>query len=320
MLRIFLATLGFCLFGLLILFCLSTFSTPIQYDVVSRVEESLTENSTKDVSTKDVAVEADGRDVTLKGSAKTTTARARLGEIASNVWGVRSVKNDVSVDSKTKPESSTDINADKDSGDSILAKAKIAVDAFKSKLEEKTLNPKKTPAIKMSAKKSSITKSATLNAKDKMSVKSVFEQKKPSPDLHTRKVELSELDTANVKSCFEQYAEVISSGKVKIDDANLSIHDSSFPTLDKLAKIANECVNSKITILGHTDLAGEKKQNQILSTKQAQVVVSYLLNKGLSADRLAAIGFGESRPIKANITEAGRLANRRIEITVEELL
>jgi chemotaxis protein MotB len=73
---------------------------------------------------------------------------------------------------------------------------------------------------------------------------------------------------------------------------------------------------------GHTDdrpiSSNQFPSNWELSTARAVAVVKYLATRGLPADRLAAAGFGEFRPIDTSGTEDGRRKNRRIEITFDQ--
>ena len=66
---------------------------------------------------------------------------------------------------------------------------------------------------------------------------------------------------------------------------------------------------------GHTDSIGSDGYNHELSKKRANSVVQYLVqNHGVAADRLMAIGYGESRPIAPNESDSGRQKNRRVQI------
>lgn len=81
-----------------------------------------------------------------------------------------------------------------------------------------------------------------------------------------------------------------------------------------------------IEIDGYTDSKGTVEYNIDLSQQRAQAVVDYLLDKGISKNRLQSKGFGESLPAAANETEAGkddpesRQLNRRVEMKIVEIL
>ena len=75
--------------------------------------------------------------------------------------------------------------------------------------------------------------------------------------------------------------------------------------------------DSRASIQGHTDHVGGKNFNQALSEERASAVANAIKQHGISADRVSAVGFGESRPVANNETPDGRSANRRVEIVFE---
>jgi hypothetical protein len=85
------------------------------------------------------------------------------------------------------------------------------------------------------------------------------------------------------------------------------------PVLEEVARIMNEHPDVQVEIDGHTDNIGSDDANMALGLKRAQSVKQYLVNKGISGDRLITKSFGESKPIDTNDTELGRARNRRIE-------
>ncbi|NOZ89921.1 MAG: OmpA family protein, partial [Epsilonproteobacteria bacterium] len=77
------------------------------------------------------------------------------------------------------------------------------------------------------------------------------------------------------------------------------------------------CPNTIITIAGHTDSDGNEAYNQRLSENRANAVKQYLINHGVNASRLEAIGYGETQPIADNSTKEGKEKNRRIEFNIK---
>lgn len=69
-----------------------------------------------------------------------------------------------------------------------------------------------------------------------------------------------------------------------------------------------------LEIQGHTDNVGDDAHNLDLSQRRADAVRAWLLAQGIPADRLVAKGYGETAPVRSNATEAGRAANRRVEL------
>ncbi|MFO1321018.1 MAG: OmpA family protein [Burkholderiales bacterium] len=88
-------------------------------------------------------------------------------------------------------------------------------------------------------------------------------------------------------------------------------------TMDRLADVVIRYGKTALTIVGHTDAEGTKENNLDLSQRRAQAVADYLKTKNVNAARLTAIGKGETEPVADNKTDAGRRANRRVEILVE---
>jgi OOP family OmpA-OmpF porin len=69
---------------------------------------------------------------------------------------------------------------------------------------------------------------------------------------------------------------------------------------------------------GHTDSVGPDAYNQKLSERRANAVKQVLTNQyGVQSSRVQSVGYGESRPVADNATEAGRAVNRRVEAKVE---
>ncbi len=93
----------------------------------------------------------------------------------------------------------------------------------------------------------------------------------------------------------------------------------SFPELDKLADILKDAPEIRVEISGHTDNVGNDAYNQRLSQGRAQSVVNYLVGHGIPADQLVAKGYGESKPIRPNNTDANRAKNRRVEFKILEI-
>ena len=74
--------------------------------------------------------------------------------------------------------------------------------------------------------------------------------------------------------------------------------------------------DTNIQIIGHTDNTGSVDYNQTLSEKRAKSVYDYLMNQGVSADRMVFEGKGVHQPVADNSTAEGRALNRRVEITI----
>ena len=89
--------------------------------------------------------------------------------------------------------------------------------------------------------------------------------------------------------------------------------------LDEAVKAlnANAYISVKVMVEGHTDSRYSESYNQALSERRAQSVVDYLVSQGIAADRLTAIGYGESKPVAPNDTAANMYKNRRVDFVVK---
>jgi OOP family OmpA-OmpF porin len=91
------------------------------------------------------------------------------------------------------------------------------------------------------------------------------------------------------------------------------LRTSAYATLDKLSADLKANSSSTVQLDGHASAEGTDEYNMSLSTDRANSVKTYLVNSGIAANRIAVTGFGESRPVASNATEAGRSQNRRVE-------
>ncbi len=90
---------------------------------------------------------------------------------------------------------------------------------------------------------------------------------------------------------------------------------ASRPALDEVAKTLLDNPTVKVEIGGHTDRTGSEPVNARISLGRANAVRTYLISKGVAADRMTAKGYGSSKPVAPNNTPAGRATNRRVELT-----
>jgi outer membrane protein OmpA-like peptidoglycan-associated protein len=109
---------------------------------------------------------------------------------------------------------------------------------------------------------------------------------------------------------------VVMPGNVAFATGSANITPSFYSTLDAVANVLVKYPESTITISGHTDSVGNAAANQELSQRRAESVKQYLMNKGVAAQRMQAVGFGDRNPIASNDNEAGRSKNRRVEIKI----
>jgi OmpA-OmpF porin, OOP family len=101
---------------------------------------------------------------------------------------------------------------------------------------------------------------------------------------------------------------------VLFDFNKSTIQPASDPVLQQILDLLKKNPLQKIEVQGHTDNVGGDAYNQTLSEARAKAIVAWLTQHGIAAGRLTAKGFGKTRPIADNATDAGRAKNRRVEI------
>jgi len=105
---------------------------------------------------------------------------------------------------------------------------------------------------------------------------------------------------------------------INFDTGSANVKESSLPHIQKFAKFLKTVPIYNVTIVGHTDNVGKKKKNLKLSKKRAKMVRKLLIQEGVDANSITAIGKGESEPVVSNDTPEGRAQNRRIEAILEK--
>ncbi len=139
---------------------------------------------------------------------------------------------------------------------------------------------------------------------------------------------------ARVKQQFAQVEKMFSSYEARVfregdtiilrlvglnfDSGDAQIRPANFDLLAKVEKAIDVFPRSELTIEGHTDSHGGDDLNQKLSQERAESVQQYMINAmRIPTYRLIATGYGETRPVSSNETEAGRARNRRIDIVIK---
>jgi outer membrane protein OmpA-like peptidoglycan-associated protein len=99
-----------------------------------------------------------------------------------------------------------------------------------------------------------------------------------------------------------------------VDKADLK--SSARDNLTKVSGVLNEYPDTDLVIEGHTDSQGSDAYNQTLSERRADSVKAFLMDQGVSQNRLRTKGYGELAPIASNDTPEGRSQNRRVEVKI----
>jgi len=120
-------------------------------------------------------------------------------------------------------------------------------------------------------------------------------------------------------TCQQNFNGLLADNKIQFATNSAEIADTSHTLLLDIVSIALQCPNARIEISGHTDSRGSEEYNLNLSQTRASSVMSFLVTNGVKAERLSAVGYGETNPIADNETDVGLARNRRIEFNVEGL-
>jgi len=103
---------------------------------------------------------------------------------------------------------------------------------------------------------------------------------------------------------------------IQFETGSAKLTPESKYELDNIIELLSTNSTMRIEIDGHTDNTGDATANLSLSNNRAVAVKEYLVNKGIDGSRLLATGFGQTKPVDSNDTEAGRKNNRRTEFKI----
>jgi outer membrane protein OmpA-like peptidoglycan-associated protein len=101
---------------------------------------------------------------------------------------------------------------------------------------------------------------------------------------------------------------------INFDTGKSDIKPESIAIIEQIAALLRTHPELKVSIEGHTDNVGTPQNNKALSLQRAKSVMNAVVQKGIAAARLTAVGWGQEKPIADNRSEDGRAKNRRVEI------
>ena len=101
---------------------------------------------------------------------------------------------------------------------------------------------------------------------------------------------------------------------INFDTGKSNIKPESMEIIGQIVALLKAHPDLKVSIEGHTDNVGTPQNNKILSTQRAKSVMNAVVQKGIAATRLTALGWGQEKPLADNRSEEGRAKNRRVEI------
>ena len=122
----------------------------------------------------------------------------------------------------------------------------------------------------------------------------------------------------SLAACQAAFTRTMDGRYVVFETASDVISGVSARLLDAVTGVAILCKDYNVEIGGHTDARGSEELNLELSTRRAMAVRGYLLDKGVPAEGLTAVGYGEGRPLATGSSADAYARNRRTEFTVSE--
>jgi cytochrome c oxidase subunit II len=121
------------------------------------------------------------------------------------------------------------------------------------------------------------------------------------------------------KAMTDVSARTINLKNLKFETGSATLSADSEPELNNIIEAMKAHPTMKVEVAGHTDNVGDVAKNLTLSQQRAQAVVAYLTGKGIAADRMTGAGYGDSKPVADNKSEAGKAQNRRTELKITSI-
>ena len=109
---------------------------------------------------------------------------------------------------------------------------------------------------------------------------------------------------------------IVNMSDVLFDTASANLKPGAREKLARVAGVLLAYPGLDLDVEGHTDSVGSDDYNQSLSERRAESVRAYLVRQGIPRGDHRRQGFGESQPVVANATAAGRQQNRRVELVI----
>ena len=119
------------------------------------------------------------------------------------------------------------------------------------------------------------------------------------------------------EACVGRFEVLSRTGNIYFRTGSARLDADSVPLLGSVVDIVNRCPTLSVVVSGYTDTDGNPDSNQRLSDARAQSVVNYLVDQGVTAGRLRAVGYGEANPVAPNDTAQNKSLNRRIEFAAD---
>ena len=132
-----------------------------------------------------------------------------------------------------------------------------------------------------------------------------------------QQAELEQIEGVEVQRPSEDTLNVNLRNEILFDFDSASLRSESRETLRELAGVLARYPDQSVSVAGHTDSVGSDDYNQNLSEQRAAAVKDFLVAQGVPRSRVAAYGYGETRPVSSNTSADGRQLNRRVQVFIQ---
>jgi outer membrane protein OmpA-like peptidoglycan-associated protein len=197
---------------------------------------------------------------------------------------------------------------------------RLAAEKAKKEAEEAAALAVKERAAADAARAAALQQQELLAAQAEQARLAAQEAEKQRQLAETEKSQLRERLKQQLNSILETQETarglIVNISDVLFDFGKYTLKPEAREKLAKASGILLAYPGLKIQLEGHTDSVGSDDFNQKLSEQRADTVRGYLIDEGVPADTVSAIGLGKANPIASNDTAAGRQKNRRVDMVV----
>jgi len=318
----------------------TVYAENIESDIATRTQLEIDKHRT---TIPDISRVVDGREVTTNGTTSVEAARAAAGDGAQNVWGVRSLDNNIglvpipfklvathaapnilitgqvdesaynvvtNIHQALPPESTIDYQGLEDDGPKLLRSARIVETGIAAVTQ---LNP---GTLIVTEKQFSLVGTVYSNDR-KRTIEQLIDVRRAEIEPLEIIVDISVESPGITQACRGDLNQILANNVLNYAVDNYKILDRQLAVLGSVVDTTlGVCQGQieKVLIEGHADYTGGAGYNQGLSERRSGTVRRYLVAQGVDQKLISSFGYGEFRPIASNETADGRALNRRTEI------
>jgi len=318
----------------------TVYSDKIEKDISARTQQEINQHK---VEIPDIARSVDGREVKVFGSTANNLVRTRAGDGTSDVWGVRTLDNQITVIPETyylnaehnfpnlrvsgqvdeasydlitdihqalPPESGVDYSGLEIGGTELPRSSRIVETGVAAVTQ---LNPGTLDI----SNKQFILKGTVFSEDRKRTVEQLIDVRRAEIEPLEIIVDINVGSPSVTQACLDGIDQVLANNVLNYAVNHYKILDKHRKVLQPMTEtILGVCQGQivKILVEGHADYTGGVGYNQGLSERRSGTVQDYMIEQGVDSKLISAFGYGEFRPIASNETVDGRARNRRTEI------